>query len=68
MCQLVEVSRGSLYAWAAAADARAARQAADEQLAERVRAVHAADRQNRAYGAPRITAELNDGAGDGERG
>src|SRR4051812_18769514 len=67
MCQLVEINRGSFYAWAAAADARAARQAADEQLAERLRAVHAAEPSNRAYGAPRLTAELNDGAPDGER-
>jgi transposase InsO family protein len=62
MCQLVEISRGSFYAWEAAADARAARAAADEVLAGRIRAVHAAEPSNRAYGAPRVTAELNDGA------
>src|SRR4051794_41827354 len=67
MCQLVEINRGSFYAWEAGADARAARQAADEQLAARIRAVHAAEASNRAYGAPRLTAELNDGAPDGER-
>lgn len=48
MCQLVEVSRGSFYAQEAAAEARAARAAADETLAARVRAVHAAEPSNRA--------------------
>jgi len=67
MCQLVEIPRGSFYAWEAGADARAARQAADEQLAERIRAVHGAEPSNRAYGAPRVTAELNDGVGDSDR-
>ncbi len=64
LCQTVEVSRSSFYAWEAAAPARAARAAADAELAERIRTVHAADR---AYGAPRVTAELNDGAPPGER-
>jgi transposase InsO family protein len=67
MCQLVEISRGSFYAWAAGAEARAARQAADEELVARIRAVHAADPGNRAYGAPRVTAELNDGAEPADR-
>ena len=38
---------------------RAARAAADAQLAERIRTIHEEDRTQ---GAPRITAELNDGA------
>jgi transposase InsO family protein len=59
LCSTVEVSRSSFYAWEAGAAARAARAAADAELAERIRVVHAADR---AYGAPRVTAELNDGA------
>ena len=59
MCELVEVERSSYYAWKAAAPARAARAAADAQLAERIRAVHDDDNT---CGAPRITAELNDGA------
>jgi transposase InsO family protein len=67
MCQLLEIPRGSFYAWEAAAGARAVRHEADEQLAERIRAVHAAEPSNRAYGAPRVTAELNDGARDDER-
>ena len=37
------------------------RATADEQLAERIRLVHNADK---AYGAPRVTAELNDAAPD----
>jgi transposase InsO family protein len=59
LCQTVEVSRSSFYAWEAGAAARTARAAADAELARRIRAVHAGDR---AYGAPRVTAELNDGA------
>ena len=59
LCAVVEVARSSFYAWLAAADGRAARQAADEDLAARIRTVHNADNT---YGAPRITAELNDGA------
>jgi transposase InsO family protein len=59
LCEVIEVNRSSFYAWDAAAPARAERTAADEELAERIRVVHEADR---AYGAPRVTAELNDGA------
>lgn len=59
MCEVIEVNRSSFYAWQAAAPTRLARAGADEQLAARIRAVHAEDN---AYGAPRITAELNDGA------
>ena len=64
LCELVQVERSSFYAWQAAAPAREARAAADAQLASRIRAVHEEDNT---MGAPRITAELNDGAGDGER-
>jgi transposase InsO family protein len=59
LCEVIEVNRSSFYAWDAAAPARAERAAADEELAERIRVVHEADK---AYGAPRVTAELNDGA------
>jgi len=58
LCEVIEVNRSSFYAWGAAAPARAERAADDEQLADRIRVVHEADK---AYGAPRITAELNDG-------
>jgi transposase InsO family protein len=58
LCELVEVERSSYYAWVKAAPARRARAAADAELAGRIRAVHADDNT---CGAPRITAELNDG-------
>ncbi len=64
LCAIVEVARSSFYAWLAAADSRAAKVAADTALADRIRVVHAEDS---AYGAPRITAELNDAAPPGER-
>jgi len=67
MCQVVGVSRSSFYAWEDAAEGRAARATADQELAGRIRAVHAENRGNRAYGAPRVTAELNDGVPVAER-
>jgi transposase InsO family protein len=59
LCEVIEVNRSSFYAWQNAAVARQERQDADEELAARIRAVHA---QDTAQGAPRITADLNDGA------
>jgi hypothetical protein len=59
LCALVEIERSSFYAWKAAAPARAARAATDAALAQRIRTTHA---QDATCGAPRITAELNDGA------
>jgi len=64
LCAVLEIARSSFYAWLAGAGGRAARQAADEALAARIRTVHDDDAT---YGAPRITAELNDGVPDGER-
>jgi transposase InsO family protein len=64
LCELVEIERSSYYAWQAGAPARAARAAADAALIERIRKVHDEDTT---CGAPRITAELNDGAPAGER-
>lgn len=64
LCQVVGVARSSFYAWVAAGPARAARAEADADLAQRIARVHAADK---ALGAPRITAELNDGAPASER-
>jgi transposase InsO family protein len=64
MCEVIEVNRSSFYAWEAAAPARADRAGEDDQLADRIRVVHQDDR---AYGAPRVTAELNDGVPAGER-
>ena len=59
LCETIEINRSSFYAWETAASGRAERAAADAALAERIKAVHAEDK---AYGAPRITADLNDGA------
>lgn len=64
LCELVEVERSSYYAWKAGAPARAERAAADAELAKQIRAVHDADKT---CGAPRITAELNEGRPMGER-
>ena len=64
LCAVVEVARSSFYAWLAGAEGRAARQAADQALAERIRAVH---NEDNTYGAPRITAELNDGVPEAQR-
>lgn len=64
LCELVEIERSSYYAWLKAADGRAERAQADAHLAGRIRAVHAADST---CGAPRITAELNDGVPAGQR-
>jgi transposase InsO family protein len=58
LCELVEIERSSYYAWKAGAPARAARAAADAALARRIRVIHTSDNT---VGAPRITAELNDG-------
>lgn len=58
LCELVEIERSSYYAWKAGAAARAARAAADAALAVRIRVIHTGDNT---VGAPRITAELNDG-------
>ncbi len=64
LCEIVEIARSSFYAWLAGAEGRAARAAADQELAERIRAVPTEDNT---YGAPRITAELNDGMSGTER-
>jgi transposase InsO family protein len=58
LCQLVGVARSSFYYWKATEPDRAAREAADAALAARIRAVQT--RHDGTYGAPRITAELND--------
>lgn len=58
LCQLVGVARSSFYYWRSTAPERAARDAADQALAVRIRAVRAA--HDGTYGAPRVTAELRD--------
>jgi transposase InsO family protein len=64
LCEVIEVNRSSFYAWDAAAETREQRAAADAELAMRIRVVHETDK---AYGAPRVTAELNDGTTPGQR-
>lgn len=56
LCQVLGVNRSSYYKWRGGADARTAREAADQALAEQIRAVHADS--DGAYGSPRVTAEL----------
>jgi hypothetical protein len=58
LCRILKLARSSYYYWKAAAPARAARDAADLALIAQIRAVHAT--HDTTYGAPRITAELQD--------
>ena len=68
LCEVVEIARSSFYAWLAAAPGRAAKAAADAVLAARIRVLQdPAQGGDRAYGAPRITADLNDGVPVAER-
>jgi len=68
LCEVVEIARSSFYAWLAATPGRAARAAADQALAARIRRVQDPEQGgDRAYGAPRVTAELNDGVTPAER-
>ena len=64
LCAVVEIARSSFYAWWPPPITGPPRAAADEELAERIRVVHDEDNT---YGAPRITAELNDGVPEAER-
>jgi len=64
LCQLVEIERSSYYAWKAGAPARAQRATADADLTHRIRVIHDGDNT---VGAPRVTAELNDGVPAPER-
>ncbi len=61
---LVQVERSSFYAWQTAAPARAAKAAADAESAERARRIHT---QDNTVGAPRMTAQLNDGVPPNQR-
>lgn len=68
LCQVIGIAKSSFYAWLAAAPGRAARAAADAALAARVRVLQdPALGGDPAYGAPRITADLNDGVAVGAR-
>ncbi|AOD20926.1 integrase (plasmid) [Rhodococcus sp. p52] len=68
LCEVIEIARSSYYAWVAAAPAREERARADAVLAEKIRVVQDPKQGgDRAYGAPRVTAELNDDKPEGER-
>nr|WP_155990712.1 IS3 family transposase [Paraoerskovia marina] len=64
LCRVMGIARSSYYKWVATAGARAARKAADDALAARIVAVQ---KKDKAYGAPRVTADLNDGVAEPER-
>ncbi|MCP3771583.1 MULTISPECIES: IS3 family transposase [unclassified Streptomyces] len=56
LCRLLKVARSSFYAWMVGEQARAARRAADDALAQEITVLHIASRCT--YGVPRIHAEL----------
>ena len=63
LCQVIGIARSSFYAWRAGAPKRAARAQTDAALAARIRThQNPAQGGDRADGAPRITADLNEGA------
>ncbi|MFA5608350.1 MAG: IS3 family transposase [Leucobacter sp.] len=68
LCEVIGIARSSFYAWVAAAPGRRARAAADAELAARIRPLQDPKQGgDRAYGVPRITADLNEGAAPAER-
>uniref|UniRef100_UPI0004C9AD2D IS3 family transposase n=1 Tax=Streptomyces globisporus TaxID=1908 RepID=UPI0004C9AD2D len=58
LCTILGLSRSSFYYWRRTAAARIFCQAAETELADRIREVH--QDSDGTYGAPRITAELRD--------
>ena len=61
LCVVIGVARSSFYAWLAAAPRRATKAAADAVLADRIRVAQDPHQGgDRAYGVPRVTAELNE--------
>jgi len=61
LCTILQIARSSFYHWVKTAPQRAAREAADARLAAKIRAIHTDS--SGTYGAPRVTAELNDAGG-----
>ena len=58
LCHVLQVSRSGYYRWRDGAGGQGGAAAADEALAERIRAIHA--EYDGTYGSPRVTAELRD--------
>ena len=58
LCRVLGVNRSSYDKWRGGAEARLARERADEQFAAQIRAVHG--ETGGAYGSPRVTAELRE--------
>ena len=58
LCRVLAVSRSGFYRWLAAAATRAARAAADADLAAKIKKIHT--EYDGTYGSPRVTAELAD--------
>ncbi|MFG2919421.1 IS3 family transposase [Kitasatospora sp. NPDC048298] len=56
LCRVMGVSRSTYYAWVASRPAVAERERIDDELADRIRKIHAASRG--AYGVPRVHAAL----------
>lgn len=56
ICRVLEVSRSGYHRWIAGADARAERQAQEDDLVDEIREIHTEHREN--YGALRVHAEL----------
>jgi transposase InsO family protein len=56
LCRVLRVSRSCYYRWLAGADARAARQAADDALVAEIREIHT--ESGEAYGVLRVHADL----------
>ncbi|MCX4688596.1 IS3 family transposase [Kitasatospora purpeofusca] len=58
LCRALGVSASGFYQWIQAAPARAARKAAEDELAARIEEIHG--ETNGAYGVPRVTRELRE--------
>ncbi|MFG2971334.1 IS3 family transposase [Streptomyces sp. NPDC048288] len=58
LCRVLAISASGFYRWIAAAAARAARRAADEDLAASIAEIH--EESNGAYGVPRATREIRE--------
>lgn len=60
LCRTLGVNRSTCYAWLASRPAVAERQCDDDELADRIREIHAGSRG--VYGVPRVHAALRRGA------